>query len=242
MPCKKVFNDEWVNAREMNIAHPETFLWSEPPAITDMRRGDIMKVSNGQERFWCSFKKIINVGETYKIIAEVDNVLVSTPQYNLGDWIRFERDNIYEFVAKKHIKNYFNELKNARTNIKTNVVARLRDNAGDMLKALEGSGLIQVPESFEAEEEKEQIIYPHREVAKAFVPNPNGYKYVEHIDGDTTNNHATNLRWVEDGGDKVLFESGYIEKVEIHPTEEEVEKYGLVKLDEVAEEIMEKFN
>jgi hypothetical protein len=219
MPCKKVFNDEWVNAREMNIAHPETFLWSEPPAITDMRRGDIMKVSNGQERFWCSFKKIVNVGETYKIIAEVDNVLVSTPQYNLGDWIRFERDNIYEFVAKKHIKNYFNELKNARTNIKTNVVARLRDNAGDMLKALEGSGLIQVPESFEAEEEQ-QIIYPHREVAKAFVPNPNGYKYVEHIDGDTTNNHATNLRWVEDGGDKVIFESGYM----------------------VAEEIAEKFN
>ena len=35
------------------------------------------------------------------------------------------------------------------------------------------------------------------EIAKAYVPNPNDYKFVECIDGDETNLHANNLRWVE---------------------------------------------
>lgn len=35
----------------------------------------------------------------------------------------------------------------------------------------------------------------HRLVAEAFIPNPKGYETVDHIDGDTANNKATNLRW-----------------------------------------------
>ena len=35
----------------------------------------------------------------------------------------------------------------------------------------------------------------HREVAKRFIPNPNGFNEVDHIDGNKTNNHYTNLRW-----------------------------------------------
>lgn len=33
-------------------------------------------------------------------------------------------------------------------------------------------------------------------VAELFVPNPEGFKYVEHIDGNKGNLDATNLRWV----------------------------------------------
>lgn len=33
-------------------------------------------------------------------------------------------------------------------------------------------------------------------VAQLFVPNPNNFKYVEHIDGDKGNLDATNLQWV----------------------------------------------
>lgn len=36
----------------------------------------------------------------------------------------------------------------------------------------------------------------HRLVAETFIPNPNGYKEVDHIDHNKQNNHVSNLRWV----------------------------------------------
>lgn len=38
----------------------------------------------------------------------------------------------------------------------------------------------------------------HRLVAEAFLPNPLGYRCIDHIDGDKTNNHVINLRWCSD--------------------------------------------
>lgn len=37
--------------------------------------------------------------------------------------------------------------------------------------------------------------YIHRIVAACFVPNPNGYLEINHIDGNKQNNHADNLEW-----------------------------------------------
>lgn len=36
----------------------------------------------------------------------------------------------------------------------------------------------------------------HKLVANEFVPNPNGYTVVDHIDTDRTNCHYSNLKWV----------------------------------------------
>lgn len=35
----------------------------------------------------------------------------------------------------------------------------------------------------------------HMLVAEAFVPNPEGYSHIKHIDGDLHNNAASNLQW-----------------------------------------------
>ena len=38
--------------------------------------------------------------------------------------------------------------------------------------------------------------YKHRIIAKTFIPNPDGYKTIDHIDGDKSNNSVSNLRWL----------------------------------------------
>lgn len=38
-------------------------------------------------------------------------------------------------------------------------------------------------------------IQAHRLVAMAFIPNPNNYPEIDHIDGNPSNNHVENLRW-----------------------------------------------
>lgn len=45
-------------------------------------------------------------------------------------------------------------------------------------------------------EKKQKHVYVHRLVAMTFVPNPNGFLQINHIDGNTLNNSADNLEWV----------------------------------------------
>lgn len=40
-----------------------------------------------------------------------------------------------------------------------------------------------------------KAITAHRIVAYAFIPNPENYPQIDHIDGDPTNNNIKNLRW-----------------------------------------------
>lgn len=40
------------------------------------------------------------------------------------------------------------------------------------------------------------VVNAHRIVAEVFIPNPNNYPYVHHIDGNKLNNTVDNLQWV----------------------------------------------
>lgn len=49
--------------------------------------------------------------------------------------------------------------------------------------------------TFKTQHKKKDTKLVHRIVAEAFVPNPNNYKCVDHIDDNPENNNASNLQW-----------------------------------------------
>lgn len=69
---------------------------------------------------------------------------------------------------------------------------------------------------------KHRAEYVHRLVANAFIKNPNGFDWVSHIDGDRSNNSASNL----------LFESRSenMRRKVGHGTNNDCEKNGSAKL------------
>lgn len=58
------------------------------------------------------------------------------------------------------------------------------------------TGYKQVNIAIPSEGNKQRKRYIHRLVAIAFVPNPDGKREVDHINGDKTDNRADNLEWV----------------------------------------------
>ena len=62
----------------------------------------------------------------------------------------------------------------------------------------------------------------HRLVAEHFIPNPNNYKEVNHIDGNKLNNHFENLEWVSA---KQNSTHAVISKLRILPTYKVIQKH-----------------
>lgn len=69
---------------------------------------------------------------------------------------------------------------------------------------------------------KNNRFYIHQLVAKAFIPNPNNLPEIDHINGDSLNNHVENLRWTtheqnmknENTKEKVKNNTGYYCEIE----------------------------
>lgn len=55
-------------------------------------------------------------------------------------------------------------------------------------------------------------LYAHKLVAEYFIPNPNKYTYVHHIDGNKLNNNVVNLEWVDEKLHNKIHGQGYSRK------------------------------
>lgn len=58
----------------------------------------------------------------------------------------------------------------------------------------------------------------HQIVAKTFLPNPNRYSKVKHLDGDCTNNAVSNLEWDTSSSVEVSHENVYPDKYILEET------------------------
>ena len=54
-----IYYDNWQNAREMHLKNSESFHWES----YDIAIGDIIKICNNKERFWCQVVEIKPTGE-----------------------------------------------------------------------------------------------------------------------------------------------------------------------------------
>ena len=87
--------------------------------------------------------------------------------------------------------------------------------------------------------------YIHRLIAEAFIPNPNNYRTVNHINGNRVDNRIENLEWCNDEKQqREAFRLGLKKKVGIYLSDELIHKiYDLFFQDEVKpKEISTKLN
>ena len=88
---------------------------------------------------------------------------------------------VWEFIDDRYqISNYGNFRKNYKNKIKN---IKVYENSNGYLKA----------KIYKNCKYKHKMV--HRLVAKAFIPNPNNYPVINHIDGNKKNNSLSNLEW-----------------------------------------------
>ena len=84
-------------------------------------------------------------------------------------------------------------------------LGRIRGRSGKIMKLYKNNKnpYLHICVPIAGRNSKQKILKVHREVAKAFIPNPNNYPVVNHLDGNKLNNIVTNLEWCTDSENSI---------------------------------------
>jgi len=91
-------------------------------------------------------------------------------------------------------------------------LGRLRGRSGKVLNLyINHEGYYAICLRFGGKNSKAKALKIHREVAKAFIPNPNNLRVVNHKDGNKLNNCVNNLEWCTDSENTIhAYKTGLI--------------------------------
>ena len=80
-----------VNARAMAKKHPDTFEVPSKKTLKSLKKGDSVKVSACNERFWVTVTSV----KGQKVCGEVDNE-TACPGFTYGKKVCFKKSNSYD--------------------------------------------------------------------------------------------------------------------------------------------------
>lgn len=89
---KKAITDRWLDAQKLHRENPKTFDAPSEEELANIRKGDSVRICNGRERFWVT----VTCRHGSKIWGNVDNMLVDTTKYNVGDSVVFNTKHVYD--------------------------------------------------------------------------------------------------------------------------------------------------
>ena len=96
----------FTDAQEMQRTYPATFEAPTKEELDAIKKGDIVKVNYGTERF---YNKVVRVkGNT--ITAIVDNDLICEQLFKCGDRIVFKKCHVYSIFTTSRRKNQVYEV------------------------------------------------------------------------------------------------------------------------------------
>ena len=79
-----------------NLLEENKLKYSSTKVSCNLNRGDFVKISNFEERFWV---EVLNV-KGNEITGRVDNYITKKNTYNFNSIIVFNRTNILDFIKK----------------------------------------------------------------------------------------------------------------------------------------------
>lgn len=108
-PIFDMYRDNWVNAREMSERVPDSFHVPSGRVLCSLEPGDMVKICNGEERFWVKLEEPYDMPGYW--VGVVQNDLVNkTRGYDNGSYVLLHIDHVYQVHTNRFLERVMNEL------------------------------------------------------------------------------------------------------------------------------------